>query len=248
MLIPEGVESICGGAFYDLNRTPGWSFPSTLTDFPVTALDSCGGVFYAAECPAAQEMGEATGHVIDTTHMDPVEVEGSIYHVPAALADAHLENYVFGEAPAIDVYAAAAAAATVDVPSDSILDGAVAEGATLPADVFDEVEDMSGEGAYRYVSTMGVETGTWYAVDGMLYEMVYITQNIRYSTKAQIINAVYETEGLVFGRDYDLIRLYNYVHSYANPRRFPHLHLLPVQIRRHDDRRRGLEPRMGARL
>ena len=216
VLIPEGVERIGDGAFYDLNRTPGWSFPSTMTDLPVTALDSCGGVFYAAVCPAAAEMGEATGHEVDTTAMKTAEVEGSVYNVPGPLADAHLENYVIAEAPAIDVYAAAAAAASIDVPSDSIVEGAVAEGAVLPEDVFDEVEDMSGEGTYRYVSTMGIETGTYYAVDGMLYEMVYITQNLRYATKAQIINAVYETEGLVFGQDYDLIRLYNYVHSYAN--------------------------------
>jgi hypothetical protein len=72
---------------------------------------------------------------------------------------------------------------------------------------------------------MGVETGTVYAVDGMLYEMVYITQNVRYATKAQVINAVYETEGLVFGQDYDLIRLYNYVHSYANGPRPGNFHI-----------------------
>ena len=216
VLIPEGVRAIGDGAFYDLNRTPGWSFPSTMTDLPVTALDSCGGVFYAAVCPAAAEMGAATGHEVDTTAMKTAEVEGSVYNVPAPLNDAHLENYVLKDAPAIDVYAAAEAAAALDVPADVILDGAAAEGAVLPEDVFEAVEDMSGEGAYRYISTMGVETGTWYAVDGVLYEMVYITQNVRYSTKAQIINAVYETEGLVYGRDYDLIRLYNYVHSYAN--------------------------------
>ena len=216
VLIPEGVRSVGDGAFYDLNRTPGWSFPSTLTDLPVTALDSCGGVFYAAVCPAAAEMGKATGHEVDLSAMKTAEAGGSVYHVPAPLNDAHLEDYIQTSAPAIDVYAAAEAAASVDVPADTILDGAAADGAVLPADVFEPVEDMSGEGAYRYISTMGVETGTWYAADGVLYEMVYITQNVRYETKAQIINAVYETEGLVYGRDYDLIRLYNYVHSYQN--------------------------------
>ena len=215
VLIPEGIERIGDGAFYDLNRTPGWSFPSTLTDFPVTALDSCGGVFYAAVCPAAQEMGKATGHEINLTAMKTQSVNGSVYNVPAPLSDAHLENYVISDEPAIDM-AAAAGSASPDVPADSILDGAVAPGAALPDDVFDVVEDMSGEGAYRYTSTIGVETGTWYAVDGTLYEMVYITQNVRYSTKAQIINAMYENEGLVYGEDYDLIRLYNYVHSYQN--------------------------------
>lgn len=232
VLIPEGVAAIESGAFYDLNRTPGWSFPSTMTGLPVTALDSCGGVFYAAVCPAAAAMGAATGHEVDTTAMKTAEVGGAVYNIPAPLADAHLENYLITDAPAIDVYAAAEAAASVDVPADSIVDGAVAEGAALPDDVFDAVEDMSGEGAFRYTSTMGVETGTWYAADGMLYEMVYITQNVRYSTKAQIINAVYETEGLVFGRDYDLIRLYNYVHSYQNGPRPGDFHIYTCYLYR----------------
>lgn len=219
VLVPEGVQTIESGAFYDLNRTPGWSFPSTLTSLPNSALASCGGVFYASVCDAAVEMGTSTGHDIDTAEMQTVEINGSVYNVPAPLADTDLTVYAAldqASDPSIDVYAAAAAAADVDVPADSILDGAVAEGAELPADVFDEVADIDGEGTNKYVSTMGVETGTIYAVDGTLYEMVYITQNIRYSTKAQIINAVYETEGLVFGEDYDLIRLYNYVHNYAN--------------------------------
>ena len=216
VLIPEGVETIGDGAFYDLNGTPGWSFPSTLKDFPITALASCGGIFYTALSPAAEEMGKATGHAIDKTEMQAVEINGAVYHVPAALDMALVETAARAGTYEESSAEIEMAAVTVDVPADSILDGAVAPRAQLPEDVFTVVEDMSGEGTYRYISTMGVETGTWYAVDGMLYEMVYITQNVRYSTKAQIINAVYETEGLVFGRDYDLIRLYNYVHSYAN--------------------------------
>ncbi len=214
VLIPEGVEVISDGAFYDMNATPGWSFPSTLKEFPVTALASCGGVFYTAECSVAEEMGAATGHDIDKTPMDTVELEGAVYHVPAALAGVDLTAWLPVEDASIEITAGAAAG--VDAPADSIVDGAVAPGAELPEDVFTVVEDMSGEGTYRYISTMGVETGTWYAVDGMLYEMVYISQNVRYETKAQVINAIYESEGLVYGQDYDLIRLYNYVHNYAN--------------------------------
>ncbi len=219
VLIPEGVVSISSGSFYDLNRTPGWSFPSTLVNLPETALASCGGTFYAAVCPAAVEMGEATGHDIDMTEMETVTIDGAVYNVPADLADVDLTVYAASAAEdeaSIDVEGAAATANTVDVPSDYILDGAVADGAELPDDVFDEVEDVDGEGTNKYISTMGVETGTTYATDGMLYEMIYITQNVRYSTKAQIINAMYVTEGLVYGEDYDLIRLYNYVHSYSN--------------------------------
>lgn len=214
VLFPEGIRTIGDGAFYDLNGTPGWSFPSTLESFPITALASCGGTFYTALSPVAAEMGAATGHVIDESAMEEVTVDGAVYHVPAALRGVELADYVMEDA-VINMNAAAGMTA-VDVPADAILDGAVAKGVALPADVFTVVEDMSGEGAYRYTSTMGVETGTYYAVDGVLYEMVYITQNVRYETKAQIINAMYQTEGLVFGEDYDLIRLYNYVHSYAN--------------------------------
>ncbi len=219
VLIPEGVKRIEAGAFYDLNRTPGWSFPSTLESLPETALASCGGVFYAAVSPVAQTMGAETGHELDLEPMDTAVIAGATYNIPAPLAGTDLTIYAADEEPeqsSIDMYAAAEAAAGVDAPSDSIIDGAVAEGAALPEDVFDPVEDISGEGANRYIATMGVETGTYYAVDGVLYEMIYITQNVRYATKAQIINAVYETEGLVYGRDYDLIRLFNYVHSYQN--------------------------------
>ncbi|MGM9615189.1 MAG: hypothetical protein ACI3W7_06675 [Oscillospiraceae bacterium] len=215
VLIPEGIKAIGDGAFYDLNRTPAWSFPSTLTDFPETALDSCGGVFYCSVCPAAQLMGEATGHEIDMTAMETAEVDGAVYNVPAALQGVDLSAYVMTGSDA-EISIEASAAVNVAAPSDSIVDGAVADGAVLPDDVFDIVEDMNGEGAYRYISTMGVETGTYYALDGVLYEMVYISQNVRYSTKAQAINSVFENEGLVFGEDYDLIRLYNYVHNYAN--------------------------------
>lgn len=218
ILIPEGVKVIGSTAFYDLNRTPGWSFPSTLEEMPDSALSSCGGVFYAAVSPVAADMGAATGKDVNTDAMETIEIDGAVYNVPAPLAGVDLTAYsnAAEEESAIDMYAAAAAAATVDVPTDSIIEGAVAENAELPADVYDEVADMDGNGTNKYISTMGVETGTYYAVDGMLYEMIYITQNVRYATKAQVINAVYETQGLVYGEDYDLIRLYNYVHEYAN--------------------------------
>ena len=271
VLFPEGVTAIGDGAFYDLNRTPGWSFPSTLAEMGESALDSCGGTFYAALSAQAAAVGEATGHEVDTGAMgvltvsagkggaiypngtynlpaaaegltmqltvlaaegyviDTLDVNGAAVDEAAGLAEYSFEyaaaegavsvTFAEGEAAqpaALDMNEAAAAAAAVDAPSDSIVDGAVAEGAELPADVFDEVADIDGEGTNKYISTMGVMTGTTYAVDGMLYEMVYVTQNVRYATKAQIINTVYETEGLVYGRDYDLIRLYNYVHSYSN--------------------------------
>ncbi len=219
VLIAEGIETISANAFYDLNRAPGWSFPATLTAIDEAALVSCGGVFYAGLSEAAAAMGEATGKEVNTDPMQTVEIKGSVYNIPAALDMALVEQAASAEPaeqPAIDMAAAAEAAASVSAPADEIVAGAVAEGAELPEDVFTEVADMDGNGVYKYLSTMGVETGTYYAVDGVLYEMIYLTQNVRYATKAQAINTIYETEGLVYGEDYDLIRLYNYVHSYPN--------------------------------
>ena len=106
-------------------------------------------------------------------------------------------------------------------PADSyeapaIDDGAVAEGTSLPDDVNEYVPDVDGEGDNKYPSTMGVETGTWYAQDGTIYKMVKMDQNTCYRSKAEVINAAYENDGLVYGKDYNLIRLYNYVHNYQN--------------------------------
>lgn len=110
----------------------------------------------------------------------------------------------------------ASADASESYQAPAIVSGAVSSGAVLPDDVNTYCPDIDGEGDNKYPSTMGVETGTYYAVDGQLYEMVAITQNVCYRSKAEVINAYYENEGLVFGQDYDLIRVYNYVHDYAN--------------------------------
>lgn len=103
-----------------------------------------------------------------------------------------------------------------DYVAPEIVEGAVAEGAVLPDDVYDYAADTDGESPRKYSSTMNLETGTYYAIDGVLYEMIYITQNVCYRSKAEVINAVYESDGLVYGEDYDLIRLFNYVHSYTS--------------------------------
>lgn len=105
-------------------------------------------------------------------------------------------------------------AASYQAPA--LLEAAVAPGAKLPDDVYAYAPDTDGEGTNKYSSTMGVMTGTYYAAGGILYEMTHISQNVCYRSKAEVINAMYEQEGLVYGADYDLIRLFNYVHSYAN--------------------------------
>jgi hypothetical protein len=99
---------------------------------------------------------------------------------------------------------------TYDAPA--IVDGAVAEGAVLPDDVNEYLGVNTGS-TEKYNNTMGVSTGLYYAADGKLYEQVYVSQTTEapeYLSLAEGINGLYEKEGLVYGQDYDLIRVYNY--------------------------------------
>ncbi len=94
----------------------------------------------------------------------------------------------------------------------AVLEEAVADGAELPEDVSDYCGVNSGTTS-KYENTMGISTGVYYAAGGTLYRMVYHSQKtdaVEYYSKAEVINGVYGAEGLVFGQDYDLIRLYNY--------------------------------------
>ena len=266
VLIPEGVKTVSTTTFYDLNRTPGWSFPSTLTEMAQGATASCGGVFYAGLSEAAAKYAAGTNNEVDKNAMEQLSVAAGehgvvypngTYNLPSALAAAKLavtctvtadigykiasltvNGKPVAEAAGAGEYALnlIVAPGTVEVtfevnpedtrtPNDdpassyvapAIVAGAVAEGAQLPGDVYEYAPDTDGEGTNKYPSTMGVMTGTYYAVDGVIYEMVSVTQNVLYRSKAEVINAAYENDGLVFGKDYDLIRLFNYVHNYAN--------------------------------
>ena len=91
-----------------------------------------------------------------------------------------------------------------------IVDGAVAEGTELPDDLY--LIQSSDTKVTDYVHALGVSTGVYYTYNGSLYEEVYSSQATatEFSTKAEIINAMYENEGWVYGADYDLIRLHNY--------------------------------------
>jgi hypothetical protein len=95
---------------------------------------------------------------------------------------------------------------------------AVASGATLPEDVNDYLGVNTGSTA-KYNNTMGISTGDYYAADGKVYEMVASYQSTdepEYLSKAEAINGVYEKDGYVFGKDYDLIRVYNYYENVTN--------------------------------
>lgn len=94
-----------------------------------------------------------------------------------------------------------------------LTDGAVADGAELPDDLY-KVEDPNVS-VTDYVHALGVSTGVYYKYGDSLYEEIFSSQatEVEYLTKAEVINGVYAKEGLVYGRDYDIIRLHNY---YAN--------------------------------
>ena len=90
---------------------------------------------------------------------------------------------------------------------------AVAPGTELPDDLY-KVEDPNAS-VTDYVHALGVSTGIFYKYGDSLYEEVYSSQatEVEYLTKAEVINGVYASMGLVYGEDYDIIRLHNY---YAN--------------------------------
>ncbi len=97
-----------------------------------------------------------------------------------------------------------------------IVDGAVADGTALPEDVYN-VSDPNAA-VTDYVNALGVSTGVYYINGDSLYEQVYCSQatEVEYLTKAEAINDLYLTQGLVYGEDYDIIRLHNYYENITN--------------------------------
>ena len=99
-----------------------------------------------------------------------------------------------------------------DYDAPEINKKAVADGAKLPDDVNDYVGVSTGSTS-KYLNTMGISTGMYYAADGKTYEMVkayQVTDEPEYLSKAEAINGVYKQDKLVYGKDYNLVRLYNY--------------------------------------
>ena len=95
---------------------------------------------------------------------------------------------------------------------------AVAEGVEVPDDVFEYLGVNTGSTA-KYNNTMGISTGYYYAADGKLYEMVKAyqeTEEPEFMSKVEAINGVYKKDKLVYGEDYDLIRVYNYYENVTN--------------------------------
>lgn len=103
-----------------------------------------------------------------------------------------------------------AAESTYTAPA--ITEGAVAEGTVLPKDVNTQVK-VCGAETNDYYEATGITTGIYYAADGKEYEQVKNYQNkstVLFQSKAEVINYAFEKDKLVFGKDYDLIRLFNY--------------------------------------
>ena len=65
----------------------------------------------------------------------------------------------------------------------------------------------------KYTNTVGISTREYYAANAKIYKMIYSSQKAdepEYYSKAEAINGLFEKEGLVYGEDYDLVRVYNY--------------------------------------
>lgn len=95
----------------------------------------------------------------------------------------------------------------------AITTGASAAGAVLPADVNTQVK-VSGAETNDYYEATGITTGIYYAAGTKSYQQVKAYQGSTgtalFSSKAEVINYAYEKDKLVYGKDYDLIRLFNY--------------------------------------
>lgn len=95
---------------------------------------------------------------------------------------------------------------------------AVADGVELPENVGEYLGVNTGSTA-KYNNSMGISTGAYYAADGKVYEMVkayQVTEEPEYLSLAEAINGVYDADKLVYGKDYDLVRVYNYYENVTN--------------------------------
>lgn len=172
---------------------------------PTVMLDES----FSAEFTATAD----SGFTIASLTVDGVEVSA------AAGTQEYTFDYIFS-VDSVSVTVTFSASASNEASEENaeyiapaILPDAVAPGAALPADVNDFV-CVSGSETSRYENTMGVSTGSYYAADGKFYEQIasYTSSDEEpmFSSKAEVVNYAFAEDGLVFGADYSLIRLYNY--------------------------------------
>lgn len=246
ILVPREVTAIADRAFYDCNPVTGWSIFST-TSTAGNSFNGCSGEHYGDDdltqtftvsasaggailpngtygLPAGLTAGGYTadftitadiGYQIAALTVDDAPVEA------AAGQNSYTLSYTFGRSSSAISVAFEADPddeRTPDVSGEyeapAVVDGAVADGVELPSDVYAYIPDLSTD---KYENSIGVSTGTYYAVDGQLYEMVFISQSDpKCQSKAEAINYLFNEQGLVYGQDYDLLRVYNYEEDYAN--------------------------------
>lgn len=206
------------------------------TNFSVLASDGgsiypC-GAFYVPEGMKAEQVVAAfsvlarDGYVIDTLVVDGQTVES------ASGQREWLLDYEFGLSSESISVTFRAAENVQAIAEGQTLSLRVGEDASLGADAVTEllegavadsvdvsdVYDAPGDSAAGYAASMGVSTGDWYVLDGVLYEMVFATNGsgengdagLVFRCKAQVINYLFEQRGWVYGEDYDLIRMYHF--------------------------------------
>lgn len=246
ILVPREIRTVADRAFYDCNPVTGWSvFSGTAT--AASSFNGCSGEHYgdaALSQTLAVSAGENGSILPNGTYGVPAgladagysadfSVTAAIgYRIAALTVDGRPVEAAAGQNTYTLAYTFSRNSRSVEVtfepdPNDTrtpdlsgsyeapaIARGAAAAGAQLPSDVYTYIPDLSTD---KYENSIGVSTGTWYAVDGALYEMVFISQSDpKCQSKAEAINYLFEQEGLVYGRDYDLLRVYNYEEDYQN--------------------------------
>lgn len=246
ILVPREIKTVADRAFYDCNPVTGWSiFSGTAT--AGSSFNGCSGEHYddaalsqtltvsAGKNGAILPNGTygipaglaASGYTADFTITADIGYQiASLTVDGAAVAAAAGQNtytlaYAFSKASASiqasfeadpDDTRTPDASGSYEAPA--IAEGAVADGAALPSDVYTYIPDLSTD---KYENSIGVSTGTYYAVDGGLYEAVFISQSDpKCQSKAEAINYLFNEQGLVYGKDYDMLRVYNYEEDYQN--------------------------------
>lgn len=237
--IADGTFLSCPGTFYGESGSAAETYAATDSTRDFVDYGADGSVTFTAQAGEEGYMQpNGTYHLpagmLDGKHQISFQIVADYQYKIASLtvdgvdmADAKGENeykldYTFTsgsyeisvtfEADPSDSRDPDAMTQTVEYDAPEINKKAVADGAELPDDVNDYIGVNTGSTA-KYQNTMGISTGHYYAADGKVYEMFKAyqsTEEPEYLSKAEAINGIYEKDGYVYGKDYDLVRVYNY--------------------------------------
>ena len=243
--IADGTFLSCPGTFYGVAGSAAETYASTDATRDFVDYTADGSVTFTAEVGEEGYMQPNGTYylpsgMLDGKHSVSVHIVANYQFKIASLTvdgaevaeakgeNAYRMNYTFTtgssgisvtfEADPEDDRDPAEMTETFDYEAPAIAEGAVAEGAELPADVNDYIGVNTGSTA-KYNNTMGISTGYYYAADGKVYEQFksyQSTEEPEYLSKAEAINGIFEKDGLVYGKDYDHLRLYNYYENVTN--------------------------------